>query len=700
MSYLSFASAAAVVVASSAFAHEAPAASDPILKVDDRIVVEGEYRPRETSTAMKTPTLLIDIPQSLSIFSREQIDDQALRDIGDVLRYTPGASIGQGEGHRDQITIRGQNTTADFFIDGVRDDVQYFRPLYNLERIEILRGANALIFGRGGGGGVINRVTKTPDTDAGFETLTAGGDTFGAASAAIDLNQPLNDGTAVRLNAFYERLDNHRDEFEGDRFAVNPTFSTELTPSTTLLLSYEFVYDDRVVDRGVPSQNGRPLEGFDETFFGDPDANRTDLAAHIARARIDHDFNDAWSVNGTVQYADYDKLYQNLFPVASDVAGGFVTLDGYRDATDRQNLIVQTNLIGEVATGLATHTLLFGVEYGDQQTENSRRDVLFEDSADDQITFAFTDPLAIPAFSFPVFNRDRDSDVEFFSAYAQDQIALGERVILVGGVRYDRFEIDVTDRIAAAAGGDGLLARTDERLSPRGGIILKPLANLSFYGSYSQSFLPRSGDQFLTLSPSSEALEPEKFENLEAGVKWDVAQGLSVTAAVFRLERDSGTTVDPNDPDSTILISSQTDGIELQIAGEITPRWSVVGGYSYLDAREDGRVVGGVSANRTLGQVPEHMVSLWNRVEATEKLGFGLGVTHQAAQFASISGAVELPAFTRLDAAVYYDVTDTVSVQANIENLTNTDYFPAAHNDNNISTGEPLNARFTVTGRF
>ncbi|MEL6366236.1 MAG: TonB-dependent receptor, partial [Pseudomonadota bacterium] len=177
-------------------------------------------------------------------------------------------------------------------------------------------------------------------------------------------------------------------------------------------------------------------------------------------------------------------------------------------------------------------------------------------------------------------------------------------------------------------------------------------------------------------------------------------QGLSVTAAVFRLERDSGTTVDPNDPDSTILISSQTDGIELQIAGEIIPRWSVVGGYSYLDAREDGRVVGGVSANRTLGQVPEHMVSLWNRVEATEKLGFGLGVTHQAAQFASISGAVELPAFTRLDAAVYYDVTDTVSVQANIENLTNTDYFPAAHNDNNISTGEPLNARFTVTGRF
>ncbi len=672
--------------------------------VDDRITVIGEYRRPETSSATKTPTLLIDIPQSLSVISQEQIEDQALADIGDILRYTPGASVGQGEGHRDQITIRGQNTTADFFIDGLRDDVQYFRPLYNLERVEILRGSNALIFGRGGGGGVVNRVTKTPDLDDAFSAIRTGVDTFGATNVSTDVNAPVGDNAAFRLNAFYEHLDNHRDEFEGDRFAINPTFKALLGADTTLVLSYEYVYDDRVVDRGVPSVNGRPLEGFDETFFGAPDANATDLTASIARARLDHEIAEGWSANLTLQYADYDKLYQNLFPVGFDDIADEVTLDGYRDATDRRNFIAQTNLIGEFATGPIRHTLLAGVEYADQQTENSRRDVFFAASSDDQIRFAFTDPLQIPTFAFPTINRDRESEVSVFSAYVQDQIDVGPYVKIVGGVRYDRFEIDVLDAIEAANGAgdgnDGNLGSVDEEISPRVGLILKPLERLSVYGSFSKSFLPRSGDQFLTLSLSSEALEPEEFENIEAGVKWDVTDALAITAAVFRLDRESGVAVDPTNPDNTILVGSRTEGVELQVVGEVTARWSLSGGYSYLDARQRGNISGGAIDNNTLSNAPEHLFSLWNRFEASETLGLGVGVVHQSSQFASLSNAVELPGFTRLDAALFYALTDRIDVQLNVENLTGAEYFPSAHNDNNISTGEPANARFTVSGRF
>ncbi len=668
--------------------------------IEDSITVRGKYQRVENSSAMKTDTALINIPQSLTVLSREQLDDQAITDIAEALRFTPGASTGQGEGHRDQITIRGQNTTADFFIDGLRDDVQYFRPLYNLDRIEILKGANAMIFGRGGGGGVINRVTKTPTTDEVFVGGSLSADTFGSVYASGDVNAPLGEAAAARLNAYYESLDNHRDFFGGDRYAVNPTVAFKLSPATRILASYEYVHDDRTVDRGVPSLNGEPLAGFDETFFGDPDANVTELSAHIARLRIDHEFSDMLKADATVQYADYDKLYQNLYPIGFDDSLGEVSLDGYRDTTKRQNLIFQANLVGKIDTGPLAHKLLIGFEYADQESDNARRDVEFANSMDDQITFAFTDPLVIPAFAFPVFTRDRQSDVTATSVYFQDQIDIGSLIKIIGGVRYDRFEIDAVDQIAIAGGGAGLTSRSDEKWSPRVGVIFKPIESASLYASYSKSFLPRSGDQFLSLSLSSATLAPESFENYEIGAKWDIADTLSVTAAIFQLDRENGLTADPSDPGNAITVGSRTRGFELQFVGEVMPGWSINAGYSYLDGDERGRVVAGALANRTLAQVPEHMFSLWNRYAVTSRFALGLGLTHQSSQFASIGNSVELPGFTRVDAAAFYELSDNLELQVNVENLFDTDYFPAAHNDNNISTGEPLNARFTVRAKF
>ena len=237
-------------------------------------------------------------------------------------------------------------------------------------------------------------------------------------------------------------------------------------------------------------------------------------------------------------------------------------------------------------------------------------------------------------------------------------------------------------------------------MSPRVGLIVKPIADVSVYASYSQSFLPRSGDQFLTLTPTTESLQPEEFKNYEFGVKWDVTNSLAFTSSVFRLERDSGTTVDPTNPLNTILVSSETEGLELQLVGQLMPSWKINAGYSYLDGREDGRVVGGVSDNRTLREVPEHQFSVWNRYDVTSRLGLGLGVIHQSSQFASNGNTVELPSYTRVDAAGYYTLTNKIRLQVNVENLFDEDYFPNSHNDNNITTGEPLNARFAVLVDF
>ena len=671
----------------------------------DEIVVEGRTLSLDKLNAVKTPTPIIDIPQSLSIISNEQIADQAFTSIGDILRYTPGLSVSQGEGNRDAIVIRGNSSTADFFIDGLRDDVQYFRPLYNIEQIEILRGSNALLFGRGGGG-VINRVTKRPVIGEQFAGFTTGADTFGAYNFNGDVNYTLGENGAFRLNGFYEKLKNHRDFYKGRRYAINPTLEFKLGSNTMLDLSYEYVNDDRTVDRGIPSVPvaggpGAPLSGVQKTFFGSPDQNLTTLVANIARAKIDHIFSDHLRGNLTVQYADYDKLYQNIFPVGFDVAANMVTLDGYQDTTTRENLIVQWNMVGEFATGPFKHTLLFGAEYGDQDSNNARNDNLFASTMDDQATIPFTDPLSLPAFGFTVPARDRSSEVKFTSVYVQDQIDVTDWLKIVAGGRYDRFDIDVVDQFevanGAADGNDGFLGRVDEEISPRFGVILKPAENFSLYGSYSESFLPRSGDQFLSLTLTSEALDPQTFKNEEVGAKWDVTKGLSVTAALFRLKRASVTTADPLNPGNTIILDgTTTKGFELQIVGDVTDYWHLSGGFSYLDSEIKG---GSFNGNRTK-QTPEAMFSLWNHFKMTEKLGLGAGVTHQSSMFASADNAVLLPGYTRIDAAVYYDLTDTLRIQANIENLTDEEYFPDAHNNNNISTGEPLNARFTVSGRF
>ena len=657
------------------------------------IIVTGRtrgYVALNSVTATKTETPLIDVPQSVNVVTRQQLDDQAAHSLSDVLRYVPGVTVGQGEGNRDQITLRGQNTTADFFLDGVRDDVQYFRGVYNLERVEVLKGPYALIFGRGGGGGIVNRVQKTPSADASFFGSRLSANSWGAWDLSADWNMPIGETAAFRLNAVHEELGNHRDVYEGQRFAVNPYVAAELASGWSAGLSYEYVDDDRSTDRGVPSLNGRPIEGYRDRFFGAPDVNRTTLAADILKARLDGELAPGLIWSTTALWGDFDKVYANVYPNGPATSqNGTVPLAAYTDATTRENLLVQSNLVWKTATGPLAHTLLFGLEYGDQTSANSRRNGTLSNA-----NLSLTDPV-FPTVTFGALARDTTSTVETLSAYVQDQISLGERFHVVAGLRFDRFDISGVD---FAPNPDRPFARVDEKVSPRLGLIFKPAPELSLYASYSRSFLPRSGDQFLSLTTAQENLEPERFTNHEIGLKWRAGPNLFVTAALFQLDRANATTPDPNDPAQTINVGeTRTTGLELAAAGNITDRWRISAGYAWQDG-----VLKGNDFVR-LAQVPEQQFSVWNRYQATPRLGLGLGVTHQSDQFAAIrasAAATRLPGFVRVDAAAFYDVSDAVQVQVNVENLFDADYFPDAHNNANISTGAPLNARLTVSTRF
>jgi catecholate siderophore receptor len=290
--------------------------------------------------------------------------------------------------------------------------------------------------------------------------------------------------------------------------------------------------------------------------------------------------------------------------------------------------------------------------------------------------------------------RASTSDLSVVSAYAQEQLDFGI-VQLVGGLRYERFDLTSEDLVSGTPG-----ARVDERWNPRFGVIAKPAEAVSLYASYSESFLPQSGDQFSLIDPAEELLKPEVFKNYELGLKWLVKPELFLTAAVFRLDRTNTQAPDPADSSFIILTgSTRVEGFEASLAGSVLPGFDVSLGYTYLDGEIRGKTTSADPGTR-LHQLPKHHLAAWGRYELSEKFALGAGLVHQSSQYASLSHNVTLPAYTRVDAAAYYDLTDRIALQLNVENLFDADYFASAHGDNNVQPGQPITARVGAKVRF
>jgi catecholate siderophore receptor len=664
--------------------------SDP-----EEIIVKGKVLYSDQVTALKTPVPIIDVPQTLSIVTDEDIRKQGFRELGDIVRYTPGVNTSQGEGHRDSVVFRGVRSTADFYLDGVRDDVQYYRSLYNLEQVEILRGPNALLFGRGGTGGIINRVTKKAVLNDAFGSFDMGADTFGAFDFAVDYNVQTGENSALRINFHSDTLENHRDYYDGDRYGFNPTLRVQISPQTTLDLSYEHADHERFIDRGVPTLNGEPVEAFEEIVFGDTDTNLTTLRADIYRANVSHEFSDTQKGNFVVQYSDFAKMYKNYY--ASGYSGGDTfTADGYKDPTERTNLIISGNIVNEFQTGSAKHTLLVGAEIIDTENENYRYNTFFITTEDDNEVFNISRPInfgvnAAGVRTYNDFTADlkssTESDIEVTSFYIQDQIDVSDSFKIMLGGRFDSFDITVRDVKNGTSE-----SREDEEVSPRAGLIFKPQENLSLYVSYSESFLPRSGEQFKSLSSSSARLDPDVFESTEIGVKWDIRDNLSFTISYFDSEQTQAVR-DSDTGENSEIVGLQVDGVEFELKGQVTDRLYLALGYSDLD--------GETAKGGEPREIPEQTASLWATYEVNEQFGIGLGITHQGeSNIKNDKPGLILPDYTRLDFAAYYDLADDLSVQLNVENLTDELYFPHSHSTHQASVGEPLNARVSLRKRF
>ena len=683
---VSFVLAASVQVAAQQAGEEPKVMS----KISVAATQTDEYATRETRSATKTDTPLRDVPQSVSVISRDLIQDQSMQSLADVARYIPGAGMAQGEGNRDTIILRGNSSTADFFVDGVRDDVEYFRDLYNIDRVEALKGPNAMIFGRGGAGGVINRVTRQADWDRTREVTLQGG-SWGNARATFDVGDSVNDSLAFRLTGMYQNSQSFRDGVDLEGYGINPSGAIKLGDATTLHLSYEYYTYDRTADRGIPSLDGRPYDVDESTFFGDPDVSHTDATVNLATVVLDHDFSDSFKLRNRTVFGDYDKFYQNVFPGAINAAASTVAITAYNNAQQRENLFNQTDLTFSFSSGTIEHRFLTGMELGRQVTDNFRNTGYFDGTAT-----TYNAPLADPTISIPVTFRqsatdaDNNGTAKIAAVYVQDQIVFTPKFQAVLGLRYDKFDVEFTNNRTATN-----FKTTDDLLSPRAGLIYKPAEPVSLYGSYSVTYVPRAGAQLASLTLTNQALDPEKFENLEVGAKWDVNDSIALTAAVFQLDRTNVVIPDPNDPTLSVLAKGQTTkGVELGASGNIGA-WGIQAGYAW----QDGHLTEALGGTR-LAQLPKHVASLWNKYEIDAQWSAGLGLVYQTAMFAAADNLVTLPGFTRVDAGVFFTPSDRWRLQLNVENLLDEKYYANANSNNNISPGSPLAVRAAVTTRF
>jgi catecholate siderophore receptor len=671
---------------------------DP-LGVTEAVHVQGGTERSHTVAATRTGAPVRDVPQAISNVGRDLIADQAMSSMADVVSYVPGVGMAQGEGHRDAPIFRGNTSTSDFYVDGLRDDTQYLRDVYNVERVEVLKGPNGMLFGRGGVGGVINRVTRQANGTSPREFDVRLG-SWDQRRITGDIGHEVSDDLSTRVTAMFERSDSFRRGATLERAGINPSFALNIRRKTRLTTSYEFFHDVRTVDRGIPSYQGRPLEIDASTFFGSVDVNTAEITVNALSSLLETRIADRIIVRNNTRVAAYDKLYRNLVPGAVDAGRTSAALSGYSNATTRQNVFNQTDFILSHRTGRFDHTILAGAEFGRQTTSNERNTAYF--SGVSASTTSIRVPLTAPTTTVPVAFRQSATDANHSGVatvgalYAQDQIAFSPAIQVIVGMRYDRFAVDIADHRTAS-----LLRGRDNLASPRAAVVYKPRQPVSVYASYTRAYLPRAGEQLASLSLTTQALEPENFRNYEVGVKWDVKPTLAATAALYRMDHGNVVIRDANDPTiSSLVDGEQTTGLEVELSGDLSRRWTVQGGYAYQYGEITQSQSATVLAGARLAQLPRHSFSLWNRYDATNRVGVGVGVISMSDRFATTDNTVLLPAFARLDGAVFVRVTPRVRMHINLENVLDTKYYAAAHGNNNIAPGSPRAVQISLATTF
>ncbi len=644
--------------------------------------LSGEYAPGSSSVGAKVPTASRDIPQTVVQVDRALLDAQGATSLSDALRNVPGITLGAAEGGQigNNINLRGFSARTDIYLDGFRDRGQYYRDTFDLESVDVLEGPSSMLFGRGSTGGVINQVSKEPELRAfGSVSTTVGTDDRYRASA--DLNQPLSDTSAFRLNAFGQDLHSTRDVMSQKDAGVAPALKFGIGTDTTFTLSALLQHNDDMPDYGLPPVNGHPAQVSHDNFYGLTD-DRTKQDVGVFGARIEHQFNPNVTLREQLQYSHYKTDARETAPnelVAPDgtmlnralgnptalpLEDLVVQLASHDRVIHDSSLFNQADLIAKFDTGSVAHTLIAGSEIGRDTYDNQS----YTRSGLPMVSLV--EPVYQPQPTDVISTRGNlvRASADTYALYVNDTAAIGEHWKLVAGVRRDRFDAALDNTISTPASAQQIVDFT----SVRGGAIWQPSEAQSYYVSYGTSFDPSL--EALTATNGTQALPPEKNKSYEIGGKWDLNEdALSLNAAVFEVTKTNARTQfapGEYELDGTVRVRGEVLGV----VGHLTQNWQVFGGYTHCDA-EIVRALDGTQGN-VPANTPQNAATLWTAWKPFADWEFGGGANYVGARFASNSNTVSVGGYTRWDATMAWH-QPRYDLRLNLWNLTNKQYFDA-----------------------
>ncbi|MDD2056702.1 TonB-dependent siderophore receptor [Pseudomonas sp. GD03860] len=664
---------------------------------------EQSYKASESKTALKIDAPLRDIPQTVNVVPQSVIKDQGAQSMEDVLKNVPGIGLSNGDGQRDQVTIRGFSAIGDMYVDGLRDDALYYRDLSNVERVEVIKGPAAVLYGRGSSGGLINNVSKKP-TFSPVQEVGASFDSEGKRRTQFDAgwaDQQQGD-KAFRVTGALEDSDTFRDDGYIDRKAIAPTAYFKLSDDLDLTVGATYLYDKRLIDFGIPALGDRPVDVDRDKRFGagDPDDDYARSEVFSFTAGVDYRLNDDFTLSNTSRYYHYDLDRNNTLADTSPTrfvtaANGDLLVKLNRGNVQRteDGWFNQTELKHQAQLAGMNHNLLYGMELGRQVKDQS----VFSQNNVAQVP-VFRDGLVDVPFQANRQTAKGTTTQDTAGFYVQDLIELAPQWKALVGVRYDVFDQEYADDLSGAD-----LTRTDTTWSPRVGLVFQPDQIQSYYVSVSRSYQPSS--EVFALSTGNQGLEPEETTNYEIGAKWDLLDSrLAVTAALFRLERTNMKTTDPANPANLVLSGEQrTDGFEATVSGQLTDKWQVYGGFAFLDAeitKSNSSTNGVPNEGQTPTLTPRTSANLWLVRSLSETWRVGMGANYVDERYTALDNVVVMPSYTTVDAALLYNQPKW-DMALRLRNVFDRDYYASAHGSVDLITpGAPRTLELSTNYRF
>ncbi|ENC6660162.1 TonB-dependent siderophore receptor [Aeromonas hydrophila] len=655
---------------------------------DETMTVVGKRsQHEEVATATRTNTPAKLVPQAIDSVKASELTAFGQPTLSEALTGIPGVNA-SGDTRFDGVNIRGFSASNDFYLDGFRDDMQYTRDLGNTERVEVLKGPAAVLYGRGSTGGIVNRVSKKPQK--GLESsVSAQVGSFDSRRLAADLNGEAGEQVQVRLNLAQEDKDSFRNGVTSKRTLLAPSVNWEINDKLNWLVQYERNEHDRTPDRGIPGVNGRPADVPKEYVYSDTRRDFIDDVAQSTRSRLTWDINDQWQLRQQLGYTSLDSQFDNTY--VTSVKGDQVTRSRWQQDLKANSLISNTEAEGQLQTGPIEHRLLVGFE----QNWQERTPKLYQNATAIPAGNLY-DPGSLPTYDGAMkLSSDANHKVRGYGLYVQDQLSLGDWHLLAG-LRRDDFT--VTSRRNDLNKEETVSVSS---LSPRLGLVWNPIEEHAFYASYSKTFTPVGGELIgITPGDKNNNLDPQHTRLYEGGVKSDWLDGrLATTLSLYRLEMYNKRSKDPLDPTKVILTGLQrTEGIELSARAQLTDEIYLRGGIAIQDA-EQVKADADLQGKRPMN-VSRQNGELFAGYQSGKQGWFGeTGMTAVGDRFADNANTTTLPGYARFDARAGYRWQQW-ETQLSVENLTDHDYFVSATSASQIMPGTPRQLHLSAAYRF